>query len=46
MDIDKWGYRDARLKRGSMTEQQIADWTSAIHCDEDEVQKGRTGCRP
>jgi hypothetical protein len=31
VDIDEWGYEDARLSpRGSMTEDQIADWTAAI----------------
>ena len=31
VDVDDWGYEDARLTpRGSMTEEQIADWTAAI----------------
>jgi hypothetical protein len=31
VDIDEWGYEDARLlPRGSMTEDQVADWTAAI----------------
>ena len=31
VDIDEWGYEDARLHpRGAMTEDQIADWTAAI----------------
>ena len=31
VDVDEWGYEDARLiPRGSMTEQQIAEWTAAI----------------
>jgi hypothetical protein len=31
VDIDEWGYDDARLvPRGSLTEQQIAEWTTAI----------------
>jgi Uncharacterised nucleotidyltransferase len=34
-DIDKWGYQDARLERGSMTQQQIAGWTAAIDCDKE-----------
>jgi Nucleotidyl transferase of unknown function (DUF2204) len=35
MDVDKWGYQDARLVRGSMTNEQIANWTAAIDCDRD-----------
>jgi hypothetical protein len=31
VDIDEWGYEDARLApRGAMTEEQIALWTAAI----------------
>jgi hypothetical protein len=31
VDIDEWGYEDARLTpRGTMTEEQIAVWTAAI----------------
>jgi hypothetical protein len=31
VDIDEWGYEDARLApRGAMTEEQIAVWTAAI----------------
>ena len=31
VDLDEWGYEDARLApRGSMTEEQIAVWTAAI----------------
>jgi putative nucleotidyltransferase-like protein len=31
VDMDDWGYEDARLApRGSMTEEQIAEWTAAI----------------
>jgi hypothetical protein len=31
VDVDEWGYEDARLSpRGSMTEDQIAEWTAAI----------------
>jgi hypothetical protein len=31
VDVDEWGYEDARLApRGSMTEDQIAEWTAAI----------------
>lgn len=31
VDIDEWGYEDARLEpRGSMTEDQVAVWTAAI----------------
>lgn len=31
VDIDEWGYEDARVQpRGSMTEDQIAVWTAAI----------------
>jgi hypothetical protein len=31
VDVDEWGYEDARLApRGSMTEQQITEWTAAI----------------
>ena len=31
VDLDEWGYDDARLApRGSMTEEQIAEWTAAI----------------
>jgi hypothetical protein len=31
VDIDEWGYEDARIApRGAMTEEQIAEWTAAI----------------
>lgn len=31
VDIEHWGYEDARLcPRGNMTEQEIAQWTAAI----------------
>jgi Uncharacterised nucleotidyltransferase len=31
VDVDEWGYEDARLApRGSMSEEQIAEWTLAI----------------
>ena len=31
VDIDEWGYEDPRIHpRGSMTEEQIAEWTAAI----------------
>jgi len=31
VDIDDWGYEDARaIPRGSMTEDRIAEWTAAI----------------
>ena len=31
MDVDRWGYADARLHpRGNMSEQEIAHWTAAI----------------
>jgi len=31
VDVDEWGYEDARIKpRGSMTPDQIAQWTAAI----------------
>jgi nucleotidyltransferase DUF2204 len=31
VDIDEWGYEDARLvPRGSLSEQQVAEWTAAI----------------
>jgi len=31
VDVDDWGYEDARLQpRGAMTEEQIAVWTAAI----------------
>ena len=31
VDIDEWGYEDARvIPRGSMTEEQIEEWTAAI----------------
>jgi hypothetical protein len=31
VDVDDWGYEDARLiPRGTMTEEQIAEWTGAI----------------
>ena len=31
VDIDEWGYEDARLKpRGAMTEEQLRLWTAAI----------------
>lgn len=31
VDVDEWGYEDARIApRGSMTPQQISDWTAAI----------------
>ena len=34
VDIDDWGYEDARVTpRGSMTEEQIAEWTAAIDRD-------------
>jgi hypothetical protein len=29
--VDEWGYEDARITpRGSMTPEQIAEWTAAI----------------
>ena len=31
VDVDEWGYEDARAEpRGNMSEQQIAEWTAAI----------------
>jgi hypothetical protein len=31
VDLDEWGYEDARIQpRGNMTEQQVAEWTAAI----------------
>jgi hypothetical protein len=31
VDVDQWGYEDARLApRGSMTPEQVAEWTAAI----------------
>ena len=31
VDIDEWGYEDARVSpRGSMSEEQVAEWTAAI----------------
>ena len=34
VDIDRWGYRDARLKpAGNLTSEQIADWTAGIDQD-------------
>ena len=34
VDIDEWGYEDARLQpRGSMTERQVAEWSAAIDTD-------------
>jgi hypothetical protein len=31
VDVDDWGYEDARIApRGSMTEEQVAEWTAAI----------------
>jgi hypothetical protein len=31
VDIDEWGYEDARVQpRGNMTEPQVAEWTAAI----------------
>ena len=34
VDIDRWGWADARLQpRGNMTEEQIAHWTAAIERD-------------
>jgi hypothetical protein len=31
VDVDEWGYEDARITpRGSMTPEQIAEWTAAI----------------
>jgi hypothetical protein len=31
VDIDEWGYDDARVQpRGNMTESQVAEWTAAI----------------
>jgi hypothetical protein len=31
VDIDEWGYEDARLApRGAMTQDQVAEWTLAI----------------
>ena len=36
VDIDEWGYDDPRIQpRGSMTEDQIADWTAAIDSSKD-----------
>ena len=34
-DIERWGYRDARLREegGTMTDRQVADWTAAIERD-------------
>jgi hypothetical protein len=32
-DIEKWGYRDARLVDGDMTKKQIAQWTAGIAVD-------------
>jgi hypothetical protein len=29
VDVNDWGYQDARLTLGAMTEQQIADWEAA-----------------
>jgi hypothetical protein len=33
VDIDNWGYRDARLTTGTMTRREIAHWTAAIDDD-------------
>ncbi|HSE93405.1 MAG TPA: hypothetical protein VLF19_08870 [Methylomirabilota bacterium] len=30
MDVETWGYRDGRLEHGTMTEDDVAVWTSAI----------------
>ena len=31
VDVDEWGYEDARIQpRGSLTEQQVAEWSAAI----------------
>jgi hypothetical protein len=31
VDVDEWGYEDARLQpRGRLTEQQVAEWSAAI----------------
>ena len=31
VDIDEWGYEDARLApRGAMTPEQVAEWTAGI----------------
>jgi len=32
-DIEEWGYEDARLKHGTMTEGDIAKWTAGIAVD-------------
>ena len=34
VDIDRWGYKDARLKPlGNMTPEEIAHWTAGIDLD-------------
>lgn len=34
VDVDRWGYKDARLRpAGSLTEEQIAHWTAGIDQD-------------
>ena len=30
MDIESWGYQDARLLSGSMSQGEIQQWTAAI----------------
>jgi hypothetical protein len=30
VDLDQWGYKDARLARGTLTPDEIAKWTAAI----------------
>jgi hypothetical protein len=31
VDVDEWGYEDARVQpRGNMTEDQVQSWTAAI----------------
>jgi hypothetical protein len=33
MDINEWGYQDARLHLGTMTEEEIEEWTKGIEKD-------------
>lgn len=30
VDIERWGYKDARVGRGLMTEEEVEDWTDAV----------------
>ena len=32
-DVEEWGYKDARLQRGTMSREEIAHWTAGIAQD-------------